>query len=59
MTKKSRSSGQASAWTNIEGNVHLVLAEPPKGHEVNHAPVIEQSHEYVIPLKRTGAWDES
>ena len=46
-------SGEFAAWfgPNSGAAAHLVPANPPKSLEVNGAPVVEQSHEYVLKKK--------
>ena len=42
-----------SAWTGgiSYGAAELVPANPPKRLEASGAPIVEQSHEYVIPKR--------
>ena len=44
-----------SIWTGMVGDqpVALVPVNPPRRLEASGAPIVEQSHEYVIP-KRDG-----
>jgi hypothetical protein len=57
MTSKRDREANPSTWAGADKDApaHLVPVAPPKRLEVNGAPIVEQSHEFVIRNPRPNA----